>query len=91
MNCRVSSETSLFANGVSSTQSVYEICGFVNTRVFFRLNQVFAKFDEVKMSGNMLATADLGKLSFNSLIHKLFLDHDIIFYFRQQWKKSRKV
>ncbi|KAL4229386.1 hypothetical protein ACF0H5_012425 [Mactra antiquata] len=26
-----------------------------------RLNQVSAKFDEVKMSGNMLATADLGK------------------------------
>ena len=29
--------------------------------MYCRLNQVFAKFDEVKMSGNMLATADLGK------------------------------
>ena len=40
---------------------------FNNTIIFFRLNQVFAKFDEVKMSGNMLATADLGKLSFNTV------------------------
>ena len=81
MNWGVSSATSLFAIRVPSTQRVYEICGFNNTRVFFRLNQVFAKFDEVKMSGNMLATADLGKLSFNPLLHRLFLDHDIIFYF----------
>ncbi|XP_060569318.1 CLIP-associating protein 1-like [Ruditapes philippinarum] len=34
-----------------------------------RLNQVYAKFDEVKTSGNMLATADLGEFK----IYQIFL------------------
>ena len=42
------------------------------------------------MSGNMLATADLGKLSFNSLIYKLFLDNDSMFYFYTTLKKIKK-
>ena len=34
---------------------------------FFRLIQIFARFDEVKRSGNMLPTADIRKLILNPL------------------------
>ena len=29
--------------------------------ILCRLSQIFARFDEVKISGNMLPTADVGK------------------------------
>ena len=70
MSCKV---LATFVNTVNGDRSQL-ICVFVFAHsksrfahdtahmfVYCRLNQVFAKFDEVKMSGNMLATADLGK------------------------------
>jgi len=42
-----------------------------------RLNQIFIKFDEVKSSGNMLATADYGKsCDFNlEILKSSFIPH----------------
>lgn len=43
----------------------YPVFCFLSMRFFSlvhcRLNQIYAKFDEVKHSGGMLATADFGK------------------------------